>query len=387
MEWFWGLIGGPLVGGLVSLLPEALLEQLRTRGALRAMDHEARLAEVADERRQAAQLAYLDEDHRRQQLLERYKNQNATYPLGAIGRLRDLAAEDPRPSVLVSPVRVADAAGRRRIPGLVHDALHDVDGLDRYAVLHTGAFVSDGDATRAVEGSVGAAEISALEFPSRPAIVVYFEADGDRLHAFAYLGSVFPSTEGRAGFTIRIASFGRGGPPTTRAEAGAALPVWPYVNLSEVDSPDEQVIAAIVAWFVVTCVETYWHLRGITSVDLRTIPRASNGTNGSNERPAVALIDRVGDAEDVFGCRLEMEALALFHLGFAPVETLEFGPDRVALIASREGLSISFLLDADFPAGPPEVFYVDAGGREHLEIDPSIWSPERTLADIVEAIR
>ncbi|WP_433473937.1 hypothetical protein ACQPZP_34825 [Spirillospora sp. CA-142024] len=362
------------------MIPEALTEELRTRGVLRRQREEARLSEIADRRRNAAQLAYLEEEHRRRELLERYRYQTARYPLGEIGRLRDLAGDDHRPAVLVSPpVRASDTV-RLRIPGLVHDALHDVNDFVRYAALHTGGFVSDGGVSRAIEGSVGAAEISALEFSGRPAILVYFEADGDRLNAFAYLGSVFPAADGPAGFPVRIASFSRGGGTTTRADG--SLPVWPHVNLSELDHPDELVIAALVASFVVSCVEAFWSLQGVRDLRLGTIPALPSSAPRRG-----ALIDRVTDTGSVFGHRVETEALALLNLGFQPIETVEYGPDQVALIASRDDLAVSFVLDPDFPASPPEVFYVDAGAREHVALDPSVWSPEHTLAEIVEALR
>jgi hypothetical protein len=402
---FWSLIGGALLTGLVSMIPEALTEELRTRGVLRQQREGARLSEIADRRRHAAQLAYLAEKHRREELLVRYRSRAARYPLGEVGRLRDLTGDDRRPAVLISPpVRAGDAV-RRRIPGLVHDALHDVDGFVRHAALHTGAFVSDGGVSRAIEGSVGAAEISALEFAGRPAILVYFEADGDRLDAFAYLGSVFPTEDGPAGFPVRIAGFAWGGGPTTRADG--SLPTWPHVNLRELDHPDEMVIAALVAAFVVSCVEAYWHMQGVRGLRLRPTPAppslASASPAPSSPAPSSpapsspapsspaprgrSLIDRVAEDGSVFGHRVETEALALLNLGFQPIETVEYGPDRVALIASRDDLAVSFLLDADFPASPPEVFYVDAGGREHVALDPAIWSPRHSLAEIVEALR
>ncbi|MFG1679971.1 hypothetical protein ACGFNP_07330 [Nonomuraea sp. NPDC049269] len=348
------------------------------------MNHQDGLSRVADERRQAARMAYLDEEHRRQLLLERYKSLNAHYPLGTIGRLRSMTT-DQRPAVLVSPMSFAGGTSGR-VTGLVHDALRQIPDFSRHAALHTGAFVSDGGVSRLIEGSTGAAEISALEFPSHPAVVVYFEADGDQLNAFAYLSSLFPTVDGLTGFPIRIACFGWDDRTTMGQSGEGALPIWQYINMTELDHPDEQIVAAIVAWFVLTCVETYWQLRGAV-VSLR--PDTAGPIGGPAPAPADAPAQAIGaqdvGAQDVFACRVEMEVMELERRGFT-VDTLELDRDRVALIVSTNALGVSFVLDAGFPATPPDVFYVEDTGPEHLELDSSIWSPERTLLDIVEVL-
>lgn len=387
MEWFLSLIGGSLIRGFVNLIPELIAEELRTRGVIRTMNHQDRLSRVADERRHAARLAYLDEEHRRQLLLERYKSLNAHYPLGTIGRLRSMTP-DSRPAVLVSPMSFAGGTSGR-VAGLVHDALRQTPDFSRHAALHTGAFVSDGGASRLIEGSTGAAEISALEFPSHPAVLVYFEADGDHLNAFAYLSSLFPTVDGLTGFPIRIACFGWDDRTTIGQSGEGALPIWQYVNMTELDYPDEQIVAAIVAWFVLTCVEIYWQLRG-AAVSLRPdtagpMPAAARAQAvGAQPAPPPPEASVYG-AQDVFACRVEMEVMELERRGF-DVETLELDRDRVALIVSTNDLGVSFVLDAGFPATPPDVFYVEDTGPEHLELDSSIWSPERTLLDIVEVL-
>ncbi|MFD1542611.1 hypothetical protein [Nonomuraea guangzhouensis] len=384
MEWFLGLIGGTLIKGFVNLIPQLIGDELRTRGVIRTMNHQDRLSQVADERRHAARMAYLDEEHQRQLLLERYKNLNTHYPLGTIGRLRSMTT-DQRPAVLVSPMSFAGGTSGR-VPGLVHDALRQIPDFSRHAALHTGAFVSDSGVSRLIEGSTGAAEISALEFPSHPAVLVYFEADGDHLNAFAYLSSLFPTIDGQTGFPIRIACFGWDDRTTTDRPGEGALPVWQYVNMTELDYPDEQIVAGIVAWFVLTCVETYWQLRG-AAVSLR--PDTAGPVGGPVPGPVGAPAQAIGaqevGAQDVFACRVEMEVMELERRGFT-VETLELDRDRVALIVSTNALGVSFVLDAGFPATPPDVFFVEDTGPEHLELDASIWSPERTLLDIVEVL-
>lgn len=388
MEWFLSLIGGSLISGFVNLIPEFIGDELRTRRVIRTMNHQDRLSQVADERRHAARMAYLEEDHRRRLLLERYKGQAAHYPLGTIGRLRSMTT-DSRPAVLVSPLSLGGAT-TGRVAGLIHDALRQIPDFSRYAALHTGAFVSDGGASRLIEGSTGAAEISALEFPSHPAVLVYFEADGDHLNAFAYLGSLFPTVDGLTGFPIRIACFGWDNWATVGQSGEGALPIWQYVNMRELDYPDEQIIAAIVGWFVLTCVEMYWQLRG-TAVNLRHIGGPMPGwadapVQAAGASPARPPLENPAyGTQDVFACRVEMEVMELEQRGFT-VETLELDRDRVALIVSADDLGVSFVLDAGFPATPPDVFYIEDTGPEHLELDSSIWSPDRTLLDIVEVL-
>ncbi|WP_338760919.1 hypothetical protein V7968_32660 [Nocardia vulneris] len=385
MEWFWALIGAPLLDGVLGAFPGLLGEHLRQRGAIREHREQAMLSELAEERRSAAQLAAAEQQYQHQILIEKYKNQTERYPLGVIGRLRDLAAvDDIRPAVLVSPMTGWAAAA----PSLIHQALYDLGDFATFAQLYTGAFVSDGGVTRTIAGSVEAREIGMLEFPGQPAILVYFEDNGSRVNAFAHLGSLFPLSDGRTGFGMRIASFGSGGGSTPMSEG--SLPVWRYVNLDEVDRPPAEVIAAVVAWFVATCVEIYWALQGVSSLNLRRNPVARFAVAPASESPllgaAVSLIDRINEVESVFGCRMQQEVTTLLRLGYTDIETVEYGPERVALVVSNTAMSMSFLLDADFPASPPGIFYITDSEREHIVLDGSTWSPEHTLAEIAEAI-
>ncbi|MFJ1456124.1 ubiquitin-conjugating enzyme E2 variant [Nocardia sp. N2S4-5] len=385
MEWFWALIAGPALKTVLGALPNLLGEQLRQRGVIREARERGRLSELAEERRNAAQLAYSEQRHRRELLLTKYRTRTASYPLGTIGRLHDVtAADDIRPAVLVSPVRGAAATVRP----LIHRALHDIGEFADFAQLHTGGFVSDLGITRIIDGSVEASEIAVLEFPGHPSILLYFEESAGRVDAFAHLGSLFPLTDGRTGFSLRIASFGSGGGVT--APGDGALPTWRYVNLGEIDYPPEEVIATVVTWFVATCVETYWSLRGAASPNLRAIANGraagSAAANSARSESALSLIDRINDEDSVFGCRIQQEASMLLELGYADIETVEVGPDGVALVVFGPALSLSFLLDADFPATPPEIFYISGTEREHILLDGATWSPEHTLAEIVEAI-
>lgn len=387
MGWFWTLITGPVLETIVGALPNLLGEQLRTRGVIRQQRDQARLSELADERRNAAQLAYLEQEHQRRILMEKYTNQAERYPLGVIGRLRDLTAiNDARPAVVVSPTAGA-ASG---VPPLVQQALQDISEFAAFAQLHTGGFVSDAGISRVIAGSVGAAEIGALEFPGHPAILIYFEDSGRQINVFAYLGSMFPLSDGRTGFDLRIGSFGAGGRPS--AASNGSLPTWQYIDLNEIDGPQEEAIAAVVAWFVATCVETYWELRGVRSLDLR-VPRqapiaaADRSPLPEAPEPEISLIDRLNDSASVFGCRIQQEATTLLQLGYLDIETFEFGTERVELHVSSAARSTSFLLDSEFPASPPEIFSINATGCERILLDASAWSPEHTLADILEALQ
>nr|BFE38836.1 hypothetical protein GCM10010200_110870 [Actinomadura rugatobispora] len=372
------VILGPVISGLAGRIPDLIGFELRNRGVVGAAEEERRLIEIAERRDAAAREIQAREEHERRMLLERYRHRGEHYPLGVIGRLAEKIS-DGRPAVLVAPVSWHGLPAGR-LPGLIHEALREVAGFSRYAELHTGAFVGD----RTIRGSVGAAEISALEFPAHPAIVVWFEADGSDISAFAHLGSLFPAVDGAAGFPIRIARFGTGPGRPTRPDGGS-LPTWQHIDLSEAGQPAEKVIAAAVAWFVLTCLEYHWQLRGFAGADLR-------GSVLAGRAPADAPADPpAGDAEpgtggDVFGCRLEMELRELERRGFDH-ETAEFGDTRVALIVSDQDLELAFVLAPDYPLSPPMVFHVAGALRERMEIDAADWSAERTLLEIAEGFR
>ncbi|XVQ14551.1 hypothetical protein ACQP1W_19085 [Spirillospora sp. CA-255316] len=375
MEWFLAVILGPVISGLAGRIPDLIGFELRNRGVVGTAEEEQPLIEIAERRDAAAREVEAREEHERRILLERYRNRSEHYPLGVIGRLAEKIS-DSRPAVLVSPVSWRGLPAGR-LPGLIHEALREVAEFSQYAELHTGAFVDD----RTISGSVGAAEICALEFPAHPAVVVWFEADGSDLSAFAHLGSLFPAVDGAAGFPIRIARFGTGPGRPTRP-GGGSLPTWQHIDLSEPDQPAEKVVAAAVAWFVLTCLEFHWQLRGFAEADLRGSVLAGHAAAGA---PAEAADPGAG-RDDVFGCRLEMEVRELERQGFDH-ETAEFDDTRVALIVSARDLELAFVLAPDYPLSPPMVFHVDGALRERMEIDAADWSAERTLLEIAEGFR
>ncbi|MEU6790542.1 hypothetical protein ABZ907_02480 [Nonomuraea wenchangensis] len=351
-------------------------------GARRAAAERASLDRVAEQRLAATLQAHSREQHERDLFLERYRVQNAHYPLGVVGRLHRTSSNS-LPSVLISPVAPGGRLAGNRIPGLVHEALRGVTAFPRFAKLRTGSFVSDNGVPRTIAGSVGAEEIAALEFPGRPAIILYFERDGDGLSVFAFLNALFPAVDGATGFAMRVATFGWGSPLGTMHSlpGDGDLPTWQYVNLAAVPQPADRVIAAVLAWFVLACLDQHWRIRGVHDAGLldevlRAVPDAG----------APAATVREPPAGEVFGYRMETELGELVHAGYAP-EIAAFTDSQVAVIVDLEACQVALVVTAAYPAEPPLVLVQSGAEGERLDLDASGWSPDRTLLEIVESLR
>ncbi|MCG5218234.1 hypothetical protein [Streptosporangium sp. KLBMP 9127] len=368
----------PVISALIAKIPDLIFGHLERRGALaaRQQEEEARLAERLEDRRTAALRTFSREQDLQRFMRERQARYAAHYPLGVVGRI----ARGPQsflPSVLVSPVPAGGRYAGNAIPALVHELIWNVPDARRYVDLHTGAFVSDHGVPRAIGGSLGAAEIGALEFSGRPAVIVYFESIGDKLVAFAYLNSLVPTADGSTGFALRVACFGRTpGLPAGLPGAGD-LPTWQYVNLAALAQPDDQVIAAVVTWFVVTCLEIHWRLCGVTDIDLRSGMTISESPPGFGSRQV---------PRSVFASRMEREISQIAHAGYE-VETAEFTDDRVALVIPIGDRQIAFVVTDAYPVEPPLVLTQSGRDRQRFELDGASWSPDRTLLEVLESLR
>ncbi|MEU4513334.1 hypothetical protein AB0G05_27870 [Nonomuraea wenchangensis] len=348
-------------------------------GARRAAAERASLDRVAEQRLAATLQAHSREQYERGLFLERYRLQNAHYPLGVVGRLHRTTSNS-LPSVLISPVAPGGRLAGNGIPGLVHEALRGVTAFPRFAKLRTGSFVSDNGVPRTITGSVGAEEIAALEFPGRPAIILYFERDGDRLSVFAFLNALFPAVGGSMGFAMRVATFGWDSPLGTMQSlpGDGDLPTWQYVNLAAVGQPADRVIAAVLAWFVLACLDQHWRIRGVHDAGLldevlRAVPDA-------------AAIVPEPPAGEVFGYRMETELGELIQAGHTP-EIAAFTDSQVAVIVELEACQVALIVTAAYPAEPPLVLVQSGAEGERLDLDASGWSPDRTLLEIVESLR
>ncbi|MER7362446.1 hypothetical protein [Nonomuraea wenchangensis] len=379
MEWLVAIITSVL-GGLAGKIPELIIDRA---GERRAAAERASLDSVAEQRLAATLQAHSREQYERGLFLERYRLQNAHYPLGVVGRLHRTTSNS-LPSVLVSPVAPGGRLAGHRIPGLVHEALRGVTAFPRFAKLRTGSFVSDNGVPRTITGSVGAEEIAALEFPGRPAIILYFERDGDRLSVFAFLNALFPAVDGASGFGLRVATFGWDPPlGTMHSRPGDGdLPTWQYVDLSAAPQPADRVVAAVLAWFVLACLDQHWRIRGVHDPGLldevlRAVPDAAVA-------PAAAV--PAPPAGEVFGYRMETELGELIHAGYAP-EIAAFTDSQVAVIVELEECQVALVVSAAYPAEPPLVLVQSGAEGECLDLDASGWSPDRTLLEIVESLR
>ena len=209
----------------LAKLPDIVGTALKNRGTVRVRREEARLSIQVEERRTVLTQLLIREQHERNMVLQRLQIQSTHYPLGHPGRFRE-SRYSPRPVVLVSPFPGGLTPGwghcESGVDELTYDMLRDAAEISRHAELLTGAFVHDGDRPRTMRGVSDAREIAAVEFVSRPAILIYFERHADGLTVFAYLARMFATTNGDYGFPLRIAKFTTTGDPNAAAGRGAA---------------------------------------------------------------------------------------------------------------------------------------------------------------------
>lgn len=318
----------------------------------------------------------------------------AHYPLGVPGRLARVYESDGRPGILVSE---PTGQGRRRfsdLPARVHDVLRETPGLDERALLCTGAFAADAGVPRVIGGNVEAAEVARYEFARRPGLIVYFESVGNGLVAEAYLAGVFDTADGSVGFPLVIARYGWGRPngssPVQSWESD--IPSWRYIDLQEIQGQvaPADVIAHTVSWFLLSVVDAYWQIRGVSSALLDGAasaylapPRAvgARSTGGPQGRPG-------GEGmSPQLRTRLESDAQALSDSGYhVVIEQLPESGGLTRLDVSGQGRSVAFVLGSGYPRTPPGVIVFGDAGPEGIEVDDEVWAARPTLAGILEEL-
>jgi hypothetical protein len=270
--------------------------------------------------------------------------------------------------------------------------------INRYADLLTGAFVRDNGVSRAIRGMGEAKEIAAAEFPSRPAVLIYFERHSGGMTAFAYLAGLFATVDGDSGFPVRVAKFLTTGDPVASPVASPQdtdLPTWQLINLSGWPGPREEVIAAVISWFTLSALDTYWLLHGVAGTGLlaaafpqagSTSPASDAGQPPRQAQPASEVPLSDADVTDQFLRRLDSEMRGLAGAGFGLGEVVEFGEGQVALLTSKGDLVIAFVVGEDFPVKPPLVLALAEHGQQRFDIDEGTWTPDRTLLEIAESL-
>lgn len=234
-----------------------------------------------------------------------------------------------------------------RTSKLVEEALRCAPGLNRYAVIAEGSDPQGHD---------------------QPTIFVRLEAHPGYVDAFAYLRDMFPTVDSASGFEIRFARFGWDSPSHP---ADGPFSMWEYVNLTEVNSPDDEIVAGVIAWFMLDCVTIYWRLAGDSHVDL------------VNDFAASLTSGRVAGNHEAD--RLADETQGLRNRGFLVETTQEI--DSTSLVIARKGrLTVSFKLSADYPWRPPLVAYQRGGELVYLDIDAAGWSESSRLVQIAEGL-
>ncbi|MBO4258332.1 hypothetical protein [Streptomyces griseorubiginosus] len=342
MEYFVALVAKAIIGGIAKSATDLAIKQVRARWLDPGQRPPPRTSDLV-----------------RQETLR--------VPVGPAGGTygpRPAAFTGKRPSkILVYPTVWSDAGIGSKAPGLVHDALTEVPGLAEYAVIST---------------ALGGFEAASARLGDRPAIVVRFEANEGYLDAFAYLHALFPTTDNARAFEVKVARFGWG-PHASRPYQGS-FPTWQYVNLAELEYPDDQIVAAVVAWFIVNCVQLYWQFNGDPAVDLLAKFGPGTGTGTEPARPQLTT-----DAASDRRSRIQSEFAELRRHGF-DVQKWESGFAAVQLVATRGDLEIGFMLDRNYPDSAPLVVFEKLGERAHLTIDAASWSADCRLLQIAEGL-
>ncbi|WP_406440445.1 hypothetical protein OHB00_33825 [Streptomyces sp. NBC_00631] len=341
MEYFVALVAKAIIGGIAKSATDLAIKQVRARW--RDSTQRPLPGTLSRERRQTPGVP--------------------AGPAHAVHSSHAPVSVGSKPSkVLVYPTVRTETGIGSKAPGLVHDALTEVPDLVEYAVIST---------------AMGGVEVSSARLGDRPAIVVRFEAHAGHLDAFAYLHALVPTTDNAPGFEVRIARFGWR-PEASRPNQGS-FATWQYVNLGELDYPDDQIVAAVVAWFVVNCVELYWQING-EHVDLLSQFGPASRTGIESAQPQL----NTGPTLDRHS-RIESELAELERHGF-DVKKWESEFLSVQLVATRGDLELGFMLDRDYPAKAPMVVYGSRGEWTHLTIDAASWSADCRLLQIAEGL-
>lgn len=370
-------------------------DELKTRGQMRIEREKARLALQAEERKTALTGALEHEQRQHEIALQKIAFSVQHYPLGLPGRLLN-PGTGHQPAVLISPPPggsvAAAAAGTRpatRIDELAYDWLREAPEIARYADLLTGAFTSDAGVPRAINGIAQAEEIVAAEFVSRPAILVFFERHAAGVSVVAYLTRMFQADDGDFGFPIHVARFvtdGEPAAPLVATRADSDLPIWQHIDISGWTGRQDDVIAAVISWFILAALDAYWSMQGAPGTGLLRSALAEQGTGGMPLPADASLSQARGELERQLVRRLDTELTFLAQAGFDLGDVVEYGANKLGVTASRGGTQIGFIVGPDYPAKPPLVLAVGMTGQQRYEISEADWTPDRNLLEIAEGI-
>lgn len=378
----------------LAKLPDMIGNELNTRGTIRVRREEARLNIQMEERRAALTRTMMLERHEHDAALQRLQLHAPHYPLGVPGRFLG-SGPWQRPAILVSPPPggAPSLAGEWLTGGvgvdeLTYDRLREAPEITRYADLLTGAFVRDQGVPRAIRGVRDAREVALAEFPLRPAVIIYFERHSTGLTAFAYLASLFATVDGDAGFPIRVAKFVLVGdlakPPIALAQ-NTDLPTWQLIDLSGWQGHRGEVVAAVIGWFTLAALDTYWLLQGVPGAGLLASVFSSFEEEDFPREVSRVLTPDPATVGSSFLRRLDTEMTCLAQAGFA-LEVMEFRDQQVTLLATKEGRSIAFIMGEDYPVKPPLVLTSGDQGQQRFDIAEESWTPDRNLLEIVEGL-
>ncbi|MFI5911131.1 hypothetical protein [Dactylosporangium sp. NPDC051541] len=318
------------VFGLVSVVPKIVLTWVETRSRLRVEQLRADLAERHEQRGF-------------ERSLRLKQAERPTVP-------QQRSQTDARPAIVVAAVPTQADPSLAGVPDTVRRLLGEIDGIGARADVVPVERTAGGP-VRSLAGARAAAE----RFAPQPAVVVYLTVNGATTTALAHLSTGFAAAGKAPAQAALIARYswddnGRG-------------PAHRHINLAAVpERSAEDVVAYTVTWFLLALVDSYWQVK--FGVD----PGLLAQTRGESAAERTA--------------RLEREAAVLAAAGYT-VTAEEIADDYIGLHVEGPSGDVVFVVDADYPDTPPVT--IIAGGSR-IELGAADWTPECTLADIVEAL-
>jgi hypothetical protein len=357
-----GLIGGVVVDGLWKFVFDVLKDHIQ-----KTRDRRAELETV--EKTQRARVAAEQDLATRASLIKRY-------PFGEPGRLKAYYRHGKSPCILIGPLRLS-AGTTIDIGPEVFDVLSEAPSSLEYYQPIPDPIVSDECVPRLLK-QADIIEIAENEFRDQPALLIHFELRTNAVVATAYFWKMFPTTTGERGFATRVARYDlkadrnspAGRPELTRPKD--TLPSFTVINLPETEEDRISVFASTVGLFLAASLDIYWGTHNRNSSLFRRLTQP----DGQDEHDHGTL--------PFLEVRISEEIDRLQQAGFQS-QLLQLDREHNGVLVNLASCSVLFLLPPEYPDVPP-VVRIHAGARiSDFGFEHGSWSPERTLAEVVEA--
>lgn len=299
------------------------------------------------------------------------------YPLGNPGRLRSLLRDVNQmvPRVLVcGPVDAAIGD----ILSPVEALLREFDDSGRFCYLVTDVLIDE--QRRPIRGETIAREVAVAEFDPAPSVIIHTERVGALLQVSAQLSHVFNSLDGQTSMPFPLARISGDTVEAAWAvdEGDILKHRWSPVQ-PDAEARDD-LVGAVVASMAIGLLRVYWGTQGVNW-------RFSD----ISENPYEGLLDvelsrhRSASLANESADRLFQE-IAILESEFGQV-TASQGDDELLVLWVTGQPEVFFELSLRYPTEPPDVWVRDGGRFVVVKLDPSDWTPDRCLAEVVRGIR